>query len=358
LYDYAVLGMGVVGLAVSIRLSSHGYKTILIGESKSASTSSAGVITVQLENIQDILLVKKNIEIIEEFLEKYGGEDAGIVGREFISIENLEDAEESRNLLEKAGVRFKQLASKEALEVWPYFNISEDEIVTHTFEDMSIEAEKFIEYLLKIARENDVELKISKVLQVKLDETPEIVLEDHSTLNSQTVILCLGAWTRKFLENLGIFIPIVTLCCPAYRFRVKEKITAFADEVYESYWRPGFSNTIVGGGYHAEIVNDPRDFFKKPPEKFRRSAEKLLKERVKMDVEFIEEWTGPCSVTPDLDPVIDKIPGSSIFFVDGLRGYGFMRGMTIGYLLADVLVGRESPENIERYSLRRFQGLL
>jgi glycine/D-amino acid oxidase-like deaminating enzyme len=358
LYEFAVVGMGIAGLSTAIRLREYGYNVVLIGDEKSASASCAGIITLQLEDVKDILLVKESIKIINNLIRDYSIDEAGVTCRGFISIEDSIEAGESAELLKKAEVVFKQFDAKDASQNWPWLKISEDEIVTYTMDDLSVEADQFIKFLIKVAREKSVDVEKDWVKEIVLGEKHKLLLQQIGEVEADVVILCLGACTRDFLSKNGILIPVIVLRAPAYRFKINEEIIAFSDEVYESYWRPGVNRTIVGGGYHAEIASDSSLFFQKPPKRFRNDTEKLLRLRLNGSIEFIEEWSGPISITPDLDPILDNLPGyENAFFLDGLRGYGLMRGIALGYLLADIASGRKDLDSLEEYRLSRFSSL-
>lgn len=355
MYDFVVVGSGIAGLSTSIRLRSYNYNVLLVGDEKSASSRSAGIITLQLENLKDILLVKESIKIFEELVDESNIERAGMTGRGFISIEDSSEAEESAELLKKAYVEFVQLDKRDASEMWPQLIFSEDEVITWTREDIMVEASLFIEFLKELAVRRGVDVRNEKVERIEFQDGFRLVLESSEKINPDVLILCLGAWTRDFLSRSGIKIPVTILRCPVFRFKIEDNLPPFADEVYESYWRPGVNRTVVGGGYHAEIVNDPREFFGEPLRRFRSGAEKLLRLRLKSRVELVEGWTGPCSITPDLEPIIDSLPGyENIYFIDGLRGYGLMRGLALGYMLADIASGRRHIDSVEDYRLSRF----
>lgn len=358
MYEFAVVGMGIAGLSTAIRLREYGYNVVLLGDEKSASASCAGIITLQLEDVKDILLVKESIKMINELIKEYGIDEAGVTCRGFISIEDSMEAEESAELLKKADVVFKQFDAKDASQNWPWLRISEDEIATYTMDDLSVEADHFIKFLIRVAREKGVDLEKDWVKEIVFGEKHKLLLQRTGEIEADVVTLCLGAWSRDFLLKNGIEIPVIILRVPAYRFKTDKEIIAFSDEVYESYWRVGVNRTIVGGGYHAEMVNDQSLFFQKSSRRFQVEAEKLLRFRLNGKIEFIEEWSGRISITPDLDPILDNLPGyENVFFLDGLRGYGLMRGVALGYLLADIASGKEDLERNKGYRLSRFSNL-
>ncbi|MEM1584515.1 MAG: FAD-binding oxidoreductase [Nitrososphaerota archaeon] len=358
MHEFAVVGMGITGLSSAIRLSEYGYNVVMLGDEKSASTACAGIITLQLEDLRDIILVKESIKIINELIRDSSLDEVGVTGRGFISVEDPIEAEESAELLKKAGVEFKQFNVGDALQIWPWLVLNKDEVVTLTIDDVSVEADKFIRFLIRKAVEKGVRIEKKWVKEIVYGERHRLVLSQSGEIQAEVVVLCLGAWTRVFLSKYGVSIPVAVLRIPAYRFRVSSRIISLADEVYESYWRPGVDGTIVGGGYHAEIVDDPLLFFQKPPDRFRVDAEKLLRLRLSSRAELVEEWSGPISITPDLDPIIDNLPGyDNVFFIDGLRGYGLMRGVALGYLLADIVSQRRGLDSIEEYRLSRFSNI-
>lgn len=359
---YLVLGGGIAGLSAALRLGMAGEDVILVDRMDrggGATSRSAGVITVQLESEEEIRIAAKSIEILEELLGDGGRESTGLVSRGFLSIEDEEDSEETRELLRRAGVRFEQLSHVEASRRWPSLRFQEGEVITHTWIDMGVEPGTLLEFLRERAVEVGVDVRRYEVLYLGLEKNHvEFVKTSGGELRADVIFLCMGPWNQRILSKAGVRIPVWVIKCPAHRFRVSVDAPAFADEVHQSYWRPGFDRTLVGGGYHAEPCGNPDECLGKPNPEFGKDAERLLRLRVKGEVELVDEWAGPCSIPPDFEPIVGRLEGfENLYIIDGLRGYGLMKGVALAQSLAEEVMGLNPSINLEPYSPSRFAAL-
>lgn len=361
--EFIILGGGVIGTSIALRLAMEGKDVVVLERSSgvsSATTHSAGVVTIQLDSVEDAVTVKRSIEILEEII---GGSDpleAGVVGRGFVAIEDEEDSEETAEILEEAGVEFEQLSSREASGRWPQIRFNDGEVITHTWMDMSVEPKKFLRFLYSKAVENDVELRLNGFVKSLEVENGEVVaaVTGEEKVYGDIFLLCLGPWNKPFLASLGVTLPTWIIRCPAYRFKLSgcKGLPAFSDDINDSYWRLGLEDTLVGGGYHAESAENPEECFGKPPREFTEDTERLLGLRLRCGFSLADEWTGPCSISPDFKPIIDLVEGfRNLYVVDGLRGYGLMKGLALGFSLADKVLGRNPEIDLSPYSLRRFE---
>lgn len=364
--EFAVLGGGVIGVSTALRLATLGRDVVLVersGEMLNSTAHSAGIMTIQLESPEEVLTVKRSLEILDELLEDLPPWEAGVVERGFVSIEDEEDAEETAQILSEAGVRFEQMGWKEASRMWPSLSFREGEVATHTWEDASVEPRRLLGFLRSKLVEAGADMR--KDCPVKSLKVGGSSVEAASTaagdIRAEVFFLCLGPWNKAFLAKMGFFLPTWVIRCPAYRFRLNPgaKVPAFSDEVFHSYWRPGVGGTLVGGGYHAESAENPDECFGKPPKSFTVDTENLLRLRLRCGFELIEEWTGPCSISPDFQPIIGLVEGfENLYVVDGLRGYGLMRGLAIGFALADTALGRTPEIDLTPYNPNRFKDFL
>ncbi len=360
--NYLVLGGGIAGVSLALRLGMEGEDVTLVDRMKrggGATARSAGVVTVQLESEEEVRIAKKTIEILEKIMDNDDGESTGLVNRGFISIEDEEDAWETKEILKKAGVEFEQLDFRDASHKWKDVRFQEGEIITHTWIDMGVEPATLLEFLKRKAVELGVDIRPYEVSRLSLSKRyVDFVETSGGRLKAEVVFLCMGPWNRRILSNIGVSIPVWIIKCPAHRFRINVDVPAFADEVHQSYWRPGFGGTIVGGGYHAEPCSNPDECLDKPNPDFGRDAERLLRLRINGEVELVDEWSGPCSIPPDFEPIVGKLEGfENLYIIDGLRGYGLIKGVALAQSLAEEVMGLRPSIKLEPYSPSRFAAL-
>jgi glycine/D-amino acid oxidase-like deaminating enzyme len=216
------------------------------------------------------------------------------------------------------------------------------------------------------------------------------VVTEKGEIRCDQVLLAGGAWSRRFLGNLGISLPTLPLVASALRTKPMEGPTDISvggpDFSFRKHQDGGFIITqrsavdapltldhlLIGWRYLDQLragggslrVSLGRDFFKdlalarrwrpnsrSPFEKVRTldpevnpglNQEALTNLRNAwpiFDKAKIEEaWAGVIDVTPDSNPVIDRIstlPGLTV--ATGFSGHGFGTGPAAGHLAADLV---------------------
>ncbi|WP_392386603.1 NAD(P)/FAD-dependent oxidoreductase [Marinomonas primoryensis] len=220
------------------------------------------------------------------------------------------------------------------------------------------------------------------------------VVTEKGEIRCEQVLLAGGAWSRRFLGNLGISFPTLPLICSVLRTKPMEGPTNIAvggpDFSFRKHQDGGFIITqrgkldapvtldhmLIGHKYLDQLrtqrsflnVSMGRYFFKdlglsrhwgaknrSPFEKVRANdpdvnadlnQQALNNLRAAWPVfekaEVAEAWAGIIDVTPDSNPVIDhieSIPGLTI--ATGFSGHGFGTGPAAGQLAADLISNSE-----------------
>lgn len=217
------------------------------------------------------------------------------------------------------------------------------------------------------------------------------VVTERGEIRCNQVLLAGGAWSRRFLGNLGVALPTLPLICSVLRTRPMQGPTDIAvgapDFSFRKHKDGGFIITQRGaldapicldhlliGWRYLEQLKAQRSFLRVKLGRhfFRdlalarswRSGSVTPFEQVRtMDPQFnpglnqealdnlrqawpvfeqaqVEEaWAGLIDVTPDSNPVIDRIeaiPGLTI--ATGFSGHGFGTGPAAGQLAADLVM--------------------
>lgn len=221
------------------------------------------------------------------------------------------------------------------------------------------------------------------------------VVTEKGEIRCDQVLVAGGAWSRRFLGNLGITLPTLPLVASVLRTKPMEGPTDMSvggpDFSFRKHQDGGFIITqrsavnapltldhlLIGWRYLGQLragggslrVSLNREFFedlalarrwgpnsRSPFEKVRTMDPKvntaLNREAltnlsnawpVFEKAEIEEEWAGVIDVTPDSNPVIDHIktlPGLTV--ATGFSGHGFGTGPAAGHLAAD-LVSNADP---------------
>ena len=232
------------------------------------------------------------------------------------------------------------------------------------------------------------------------------VVTEKGEIRCEQVLLAGGAWSRRFLGNLGVSLPTLPLVCSVMRTKPMEGPTDIAvggpDFSFRKHQDGGFIVTqrgaldapltldhlLIGWRYLSQLraqysflrpslgkafvkdlgvarrwkanevspfekirVNDPAVNPSLNQEAFTNLCNAWP---VFNNAEIDEEWAGIIDVTPDSNPVIDKIkaiPGLTV--ATGFSGHGFGTGPAAGQLAADLVSGDEpiidpSPYRFDR----------
>lgn len=220
------------------------------------------------------------------------------------------------------------------------------------------------------------------------------VVTEKGEIRCEQVLLAGGAWSRRFLGNLGVSLPTLPLICSVLRTQPMEGPTDTAvggpDFSFRKHQGGGYIITqrgkldapitldhlLIGHRYMDQLktqrsflnIGFGRPFFDDLKMKRRwKSDSKTPFEQVRtndptpnmslnqdalnnlksawpaFDEAKIEEaWAGLLEVTPDSNPVIDHIeaiPG--LVVATGFSGHGFGTGPAAGQLAADLISGEE-----------------
>jgi glycine/D-amino acid oxidase-like deaminating enzyme len=230
---------------------------------------------------------------------------------------------------------------------------------------------------------------------------------ERGRIACQSVVVAGGAWSRRFLSDLGLRLPQLKVCISAMRTAPLEGAPTTA------LWSAevGFRKRLDGGytvanshGNIAPIVPDSFRFFgdfmaallqewpslrlrldgrflqerseARPapldqlspyeavrvldPAPDRASLRKALRSLASRFPAFagaqvVEEWAGLIEVTPDAIPVISKVDGlPGLVVATGFSGHGFGIGPAAGRLAADLLTGSTPIVDPSEFRFSRF----
>jgi sarcosine oxidase subunit beta len=188
---------------------------------------------------------------------------------------------------------------------------------------------------------------------------------DDGTIETRLVFNAANVWAPKLLEPLGVRLPIQPARAQIGLFRrpidYGPRPPAIADFVQANYYRdhPG-ELTFVGGmdPLQEQHVPDPDDY----PETAEWDVISSHRDHVQARFPAMRRsvfrggYSGLYDMSPDLHPIVDKVPGAEGLFVTcGYSGDGFKYGPIVGQLLAEwALDGRPSLD-VSELSLDRFE---
>jgi glycine/D-amino acid oxidase-like deaminating enzyme len=72
-------------------------------------------------------------------------------------------------------------------------------------------------------------------------------------------------------------------------------------------------------------------------------------------LDIVDTWAGMIDSTPDVVPVMDRVPGmEGLWVATGFSGHGFGIGPGAGRVMADLLQGRDPDHDLSRFRFSRF----
>ena len=180
------------------------------------------------------------------------------------------------------------------------------------------------------------------------------------------VVVAAGPWSAPLVRPLGYELPIASAPAEVGRYRLPDRFgrppPAVADFTgMQFYFRPAEPGVLEVGSLapeHAEHPVDPDEPVEGARLETLRAYEDALANRLEGSAggHWRGAWTGIYDVTPDWEPVIDRVPGTERTFVAaGFSGHGFKLAPAVGVSVAElVLEGTASTFDVSLLAADRF----
>ena len=112
------------------------------------------------------------------------------------------------------------------------------------------------------------------------------------------------------------------------------------------YWQQLPDGRILLGGFRDVSILDELTDVEETTPTIQSSLESFLRELVGEEVEVTHRWAGIFGLTQDMLPLVGPVPGHEgrVWVAGGYSGHGNVLGFACGELVADAMLGRESPQ--------------
>ncbi len=111
------------------------------------------------------------------------------------------------------------------------------------------------------------------------------------------------------------------------------------------YWQQREDGRILAGGFRDTALDSEFTTSEETTPEIQRSLESLVGDLVGWPVVATHRWAGLFGFVPDFMPVVGRVPGADrLWIAGGYSGHGMVLGFLCGELVANAILGRETPD--------------
>lgn len=410
--DVVIIGGGVIGVTTAWFLRQHGHSVLVCDKGRVSGEQSSrnwGWVRAMWRDPDEVPIALDAIDCWEQFQAELGDgigfHRGGIVGLAETD-EELAEFEAWMAIARANDMDTRMLAAGELAAIidtgaggWKGGIITPSDARAEPFTAVKTIA-KALQARGGLLRENcavrTVEYEAGRVTGVATE---------HGTVRTQSVVCAAGAWSKLFLANLGIELPQLAVHATVARTEPAPELfagnAAFPDFFMRRRKDGGYTVTTEWTEHRigcdsfryfrafgpsrkqatsvgVRLGRDPTQAgfprrkwgaetlspFEKTrvlnPEPSARAVRRIEAHMVKRvpaleGVKLAETWAGMIDATPDVVPVIDRVPGhDGLFVATGFSGHGFGIGPGAGRVAARLVTGDDPGYDLSRFRFSRF----
>jgi sarcosine oxidase subunit beta len=363
--EIAIIGGGVVGLAIAYNLARRGMDNVVVIErgylAEGASGRNGGGVRQQWSTELNIRLMQESVELCRRFAVDLGVNvwfrQGGylFLARSAVEVTRLEKNIAIQN---RCGVATRMLEPAKARDIVPELDLTGIVGAAYNPTDGILFPWPFLWGYARQAAARGVRI---------FTQTPVGGLEPYAgggyvihtprgSVRARRVINATGAWSPKLGAMIGVEIPTYPIrheICSSEPLKpfLRPMVSELSSGLYCSQSMRG---EIVGGvtvpGHGSTYgMGSTLEFLAT----YARRLVRLMP--ILGDIKILRQWAGPYDQSPDGNPILGPAPGHPDFFLAcGFVGHGFMMAPVVGKLYGEWLTGGEPHEIFKRYTLARF----
>ena len=370
--DVVVVGGGVNGCSIAYHLARRGIRNTVLVEKGHVASGPTGVSSgvVRQHYTQQTLseMARDSVRVFARFRDEVGG-DAGFVQCGVVFLSGRADADVLASTVEmhqRIGIRESLLSAGELKAIDPH--LFEEDIACGAYDpdggyaDPTLAANSFAD----AARHLGVEIrKRTTVTALRIDKGRIAgVVTDKEEIASGTVIDAAGPWGAALAAKAGVEIPVTVTRHPVV---VTERpatwrgpTPVWGDLIGGWYFKPdGRAGMMVGSVQDDHRAVDADNYVDTATHDEVVAASSALLRRFPIMEEGTARsgWAGLYDVTPDSQPVIDRIDRVPGFFCAfGFSGHGFKISPAVGRIVSELVVdGQCRSYDVSIFRHDRFQ---
>ena len=369
--EAVIIGGGVMGCSILHSLAVRGMTDTLLLERDVLGAGSTGrsssAIRMHYSTEVHARMAWESFKVFRDFGEIVGGECGYTrTGHLIMAGEDAAGVFRANVAMQQSvGIETRLVTREEAQELAPSFNLDDCGVIAYEplcgYADASATCASFAQRARDLGARvvlrcpvTEVEISSGKVTAVNTGQ---------GRVSTERVVIATGPWSRRFLLEQGIDLPLEATRHEVVHFRRGPEGPAYhpggGDIINQIYFRPeGSDLTLVGNGNMEDVIEDPEIYAQRASAGFIQDIWTRLARRIPAlaDAEFSAGYAGLYTSTPDSHPVMDAVDGiQGLYVCTGFSGHGFKLSPMVGILMSElVLDGRASTIDITPLRMSRF----
>lgn len=374
--DVVIVGGGLEGAASAWALAERGITNVVVAERNTVGSGmtgkSSGIVRCHYGVSSLAAMANAGLEVFEN-PQKYLGEQADDIGfRQTgyvvgVGEPNVGAMRKSLAAQRAVGVQTEEIDAAEVAKMWPFADLEPFAAFGWEPRGGYGDAYQTAQAFAAAARSAGVRVRQSTAVQNLTtvgDRVTGVKLADGGEISAETVVVATGAWTRPFLAQHGIDVPIrvvreqIVLIDPGVELG---PVPVFSDLVSLQYIRPEPDGTVLFGNSDLAAQDssaedpDPDNYLNRATDGFVDITVDKVGTRFPgfPDASITSSYAGCYDVTPDWNPVISRTDLDGLVVAAGFSGHGFKIAPAVGRLVADIVVdGRSGDPRIPETDFR------
>ena len=373
-FDVVVCGLGAMGSAALHHLASRGRRVLGLerftpGHDRGSSHGRTRIIRLgYFEHPSYVPLLRRAYQLWREL--------EAAAGRKLVHVTGIAEIGAPGSTLVKGtlassrhhGLRHETLAAGELMRRFPGFALPPDYIAVLQPDGGFVEAEPAVAAQIALATAAGAEIRSGERVRAIEPRAGSVrIVTDRGAVESGTVIVAVGAWTKSLLPDLAAPLRATREVMGWFEPADAKLVSGFPVFIIESRHGMHYSIPPQGGagiGAGIKIAKHHHQDETVDPDHHDRTVsaddEALIRGAVADHIpaangRMIAAETCLYTMTPDGDFVIDRLPGAhNVVVASPCSGHGFKFAPVIGEILADLATTGATRHDIARFSLARF----
>lgn len=365
--DYVIIGGGVIGCSIAYNLAKKGAKNIILIEKKyltSGATGRCGAgVRMQFGTETNCLLAKNSIEMFEHLEEELDYQDSiefkqgGYLLLAYTE-KMVEQFHKNLGVQHKLGIPSRWVTPEEAKEIVPHLNTQGLLGATFCGKDGHCNPFKTTDAYAKAAQRLGVEIMTYTEVTQLLARDGKItgVETSKGVIETPTVILCAGSYSRDLAATIGIELPLTP---ERHQILVTEPVEMMQGPMVMSFYHGLYCQQVPHGSFVMGLgdPNEPKEYNQNGSWQFlhEMAAKATFILPPLANLRVVRQWAGLYDLTPDRQQILGSMPGfDGIHLAAGFSGHGFMIAPMTGKLMAEHILGEETSLPISMFDFTRF----